>query len=58
MTKKDIEKSFKPGSQAEQDYQEMLALFQTEIVDNLPKIPAKATVKSKVTLKKGMPLIG
>ena len=52
MTRKQVEASFSTGSAEEQQYQEMMALFQSEIVENLPKIPAKATVKSKVTLTK------
>lgn len=52
MTKKQVEAAFVKGSPEEQRYQEMNALFTSEILDKLPRIPAKATVKADVTLKK------
>jgi hypothetical protein len=53
LTKKTMGDHVAALTQKEQDnYSAMLGLFDTEIVDNLPRIPAKGGVKFKGTVEK------
>jgi hypothetical protein len=53
LSKKAMQDHVAALSQGEQDnYSAMLNLFNTEIVDNLPRIPAKGGVKFKGTVEK------